>query len=771
MSKRGKNGLLRGALLTAVSFGALVAATHASAQEQKRVGVSEGEIIITARKYAETVQNVPLSVFAETGEALAARGITDTAQLAGSVAGIALQDGGPGYRTVFIRGMGSDRGNAPTTSFYLDESFVPPGGIVQTIIEPLYFDVERVEVLRGPQGTVFGGSSMGGTIRVISKKPDLSTMQWAGGVDLSNTKDGGFNYQLSGMLNLAVVPDKVALRIAGSYRHRDGFIDQIVAPAGFSGPERTPIGLTELYKDINDDESITLRAALSLNLTDRLNVTPSVFYQKTKAGAFGAIDRPAGERDVRRRVYADEGIKDEITLGNLLVTYDAGPVQILSSTSLSRRPASYREDISDFVFTRYFAPLMVTPIQFPYDATSKEDMFTQELRIASNGESRLNYVFGAYYEDYERGGTSIVQVEPATLLSGFPPSLHALVSSLYPTGVIFDRASAFDREQFAVFGEADYKITDALNFAIGLRYYNFHMNSEVIKPSYQAVKNKENGVNPRFSLSYKASEDHLLYVTASKGFRPGGPNRVFDAVERAACGTQYANAGVEIDPATGLVEPYGPDSVWNYEAGAKTDWADGRLRVNAAVYKMDWKNIQQTFLPACGRAVTQNFGSADVKGVELEWNAKLSSRLSFFGGVNYNKAEIAKDIPELGVLAGTKVQNSPEWSGNVNLEYGFDGPFGTDATALLNVRYVDRSYRDFAQTPASANRFQDEYTQVNFRVNFARNGWSWAIYANNLTDKNPGVMNFLSSGGPVTSHERMFTLQPRTIGISLRIDR
>lgn len=768
MAERGKSMWSRAVLLAAASAVAGPLAQEVRAQE---AGAGNDEIVVTARKREESAQDVPVSVFAASGEALAERGVTDASQLAGAVAGVSLQDGGPGYRTVFIRGMGSDRGNAPTTSFYMDESFVPPGGIVQTIIEPLLFDVDRVEVLRGPQGTVFGGSSMGGTLRIISNRPDPTALDWAVGADISQTQDGGFNHQLSGMANLPIIEDVAALRVAGSVRHRDGFIDQLVAPGGYSGADRTPVGPYDRYEDINDDDSVTLRAALSIDLTNRLNVTPSIFYQRTEAGAFAAIDRPPQQRDIRRQVRADENITDEITLGNVVVTYDLGDAEILSSTSYSRRPSSYREDITDFVFTRYFAPLMTSPVQMPFDADNRETLFTQEFRLASTGDSRLGYVVGAYYEDYDRSAHTIVQQDLAEILTGFPAGLHALVTSLFPTGVVFERENAFERVQWAAFGEVDYDLTDRLNLAVGLRYYQFNMDSEVILPSYQLVENEEDGVNPRVSLSYRASDDHLLYATVSKGFRPGGPNRVFDAVERTACGAQYAAAGVGIDPTTGQVDPYDADSVWNYELGAKTDWADGRLRLNAAVYAMDWQDIQQVFLPACGRAVTQNFGSAEVRGVELEWAAYLTDALSFYGGLNYNNAEIADDIPQLGVLAGTKVQNAPEWTGNLNLQYDFSGPFGTEAAGILSVRYVDNSFRDFAQSASASRRFQDEYTVVNARLNLVRGNWAWAIYANNLTDENPGVLNFLSSGGPVTAYERMFTLQPRTIGVSLRIDR
>jgi iron complex outermembrane receptor protein len=222
--------------LTLLMAGAsLLALPMPVAAQQSSEDEASDAIIVTARKREEALQDVPISVAALSGDQLAQQGLSDTAELATAVPGITMQDGGPAYRSVFIRGVASERGNAATTGFYIDEAPAQPGGTVQSIVEPLYFDVARVEVLRGPQGTLFGGSSMGGTIRIINNAPDPSKEAAAVGGDASFTRDGGFNWQANGMVNLPLAQDVAALRIAGSYRKRDGYIDKIVAPGGFTG--------------------------------------------------------------------------------------------------------------------------------------------------------------------------------------------------------------------------------------------------------------------------------------------------------------------------------------------------------------------------------------------------------------------------------------------------------------------------------------------------------------------------------------------------------
>jgi iron complex outermembrane receptor protein len=224
--------------LTALSLAAGLAGPVSA---QSTTASTVDDVIVTARKREESLQAVPISVAAYSEEALARQGITDIAQLARAVPGVSIQDGGPGYRSVFVRGVTSERGNSPTTAFYYDETFVPPGGVVQTVIEPIYFDVQRIEVLRGPQGTVFGGSAMGGAIRVLPNAPDASAgLGGALGADLSSTEDGGVNWTASGFVNLPIVADTLALRIAGSARRDEGYIDELTGT--FTGADRQASG-------------------------------------------------------------------------------------------------------------------------------------------------------------------------------------------------------------------------------------------------------------------------------------------------------------------------------------------------------------------------------------------------------------------------------------------------------------------------------------------------------------------------------------------------
>ncbi|MEQ1538785.1 MAG: TonB-dependent receptor [Sphingorhabdus sp.] len=754
-----RKALMRLLLATIAAFPTVpaLAQTQPSAQSGEP---KDQDIVVTARKREELLQDVPISVAALSGSQLAQQGLSDTAELATAVPGISIQDGGPGYRAVFIRGVASERGNAATTGFYIDEAPAQPGGTVQSIVEPLYFDVARVEVLRGPQGTLFGGSSMGGTIRIINNAPDTRKFAAAFGGDLSSTQDGGINEQVSGMVNLPIAPDTAALRLAASFRHHDGFIDKIVAPGGFSGPDRDSVGPTQLFENVNSDKSLTLRGALLLKLGDAVEITPSVFHQNTHGGV-GAMDLPPKAGDQRRMVVADEYLRDKVTIANLLVKVDLGSVELLSSSTLNWRRSSFSEDGSDYL-RETFLPSVGLPrvaVIGNFDGTGRENEFTQEIRLTSTGSGPLGFVLGGFYENRRASGTSLVQ--SSDLLVKFP-----IAAFYYPTGVLFSSASEGQRKHYALFGELNYNLTDKLSLSAGLRYYDYKLTSTQLNPT-ATTRSAENGFSPRFSLSYKLSDGNLVYATVSRGFRPGGPGRRLTPLFAARCQAQYAAAGIGID-ANGNVDPYDADSLWNYEVGVKTQTADRRLTFNAAAYAIEWKNIQQLYFPSCGAASTQNFGSARIRGIEADFNAALTDQFSLFGGININSSKIAHDVPELGVTAGTELQNTPRFTANINARFAFDGPFGSDAYVLGNVRHVGSSYRDFDRT--NPLKFQDKYTLVGLRAGMDLGKVDITLYVDNLFNQAPMISNFLSSFGLIPSRERGFTVQPRTVGASVRID-
>jgi len=753
------NAAHRLVLLAAVSMGTLVAG-QAVAQS---AAVQVDELVVTARKREESLQSVPVSVAAFTGEALAKQGIGDVVQLARAVPGVFVQDGGPGYRQIYVRGITSDRGNSATTGFFYDEAFVPPGGLGQAVIEPVYFDVKQIEVLRGPQGTIFGGSAMGGAVRVLPNDPEAGAFSAAIGADLSKTTDGGVNGSVSAMINVPLVADKAALRIAGSVRRDDGYIDLLVGT--FAGADRSPVGPVKRTKDVNGLDLTTVRVALLLAPTERLTITPSIFYQNLTADGFSAQDRPPMRRDSRRRVAVPERLQDEFILGSLKLEYElAEGLQLLSATNYSQRDPSFSEDGSDFIAETWLPGFGLPSVYVPndLDSTGRATMFTQEVRLATTGSQRLQFVAGAYYEKGRSRG--LLEVQAPALVAALP-----IVGLFYPNGLLFRQSSAFEREQKAVFGEASYAVTDRLKLTAGLRYFKYDIEAQT-GSGVQAgpvTTSSEDGFSPRLSLSYQVDPRKLIYGTIAKGFRPGGPNRIAPPPYSTTCVTDYARAGLPLG-ANGLIPAYGSDSLWNYELGGKARWMEGRLTTNGAVYYTEWSDIQQLFFPRCGLASTANFGKAEIKGAELEFNAQLTRALSVFGGLNYVDAKLSQDIPQLGLKAGMALQNAPEWSGAVNVQYEFDGPLASQAAVLVGYRYVGDSYRDFDRS--NPLKFQDGFGLLNARLTFRRGGTSLALYADNLTDENPAASAFSSSYGPINSHERFMSVTPRTVGVTVRLD-
>ncbi|WP_129647899.1 TonB-dependent receptor [Peristeroidobacter agariperforans] len=747
----------------AVLFGFLCSTASLA---QQTGGMLE-EIIVTATKRSERLQDVPISLQALTEASMAEQGITDVTGLVASVPGLSLADGGPGYRTLYIRGVASEYGSAGTTGVYIDDAFVQPGGIVQTIVEPLYFDLERIEVLRGPQGTLFGGSSMGGTVRFITNKPDTTQFAAAAGAEVSYTQDGGFNYEIDGMLNVPLASDVAALRIVGAHRDKDGYIDKLIGD--FSDPAREGSGSIRTIENVNDEEFSAVRVQLAVTPGERLAIRPSFMYQKTTSESFGAFDNPPDNYDQRRAIDVKEPIEDELKLGNLVVTYDWEGVQLLSSTSYSERDSWFKEDASDSIEETVLPDFYGMPrglfFYSTYDGSRFEESFQQELRLASTGEARLSWVAGVYYEDYDQD-------------NGFDWLVPGFSDAVFPVADdnFYHSKSWLNRKQKAAFAEGTWSITENLKATVGLRWYEFQVERQSYDrdgemnggplPDGPVYSSKEDGVSPRFSLAYDFG-DQMIYATASRGFRVGGPNSSVPGVDTGStCVAEYRAAGIGVTD-DGDVEGFESDELWNYEIGAKTAWADNRVVVNAAAYRMNWNDLQSLFLPACFFGATVNFGKATLTGVEVDYRIALTSALELSGGINYNDAEIAEDAPVLGVSKGDRLQNAPEWGGSVAIRYGFP-MFGGDGYSLATARYVDDSFRSFDHS--DPRTFQDSYTMVGARIGLRRDQWELSLFADNLLNEQPAMFHFISSFFGTASHTRMFPMRGRTIGMSFRKD-
>ena len=758
----------------AAAWGALFAATAALAQQASvgDTGSANGalnEIIVTAEKHSESLQKVPLSIVAYTAETLAETGVEDFASLAARIPGVTLNSAGPGQSSYSIRGIASVGGNAPTTGLYIDETpILPSGGDGATAtIDPDLFDLARIEVLRGPQGTLYGASSMGGTVRFITNQPNLAKEEGAVKVEGSDTQHGGGNVRLDAMYNMPLIEDRVALRMIGTYKDFSGFIDREVGvwapnpnvPAGFSAYPVSPAHPSAVIHDVNTEKLYSVRSLLKVAVSDAFTITPSVWVQDLQMGAPPDYDIPTGDSSApliqARPFNLSEAYSDRFVLSNLTMNYSLGWGSVLSTTSYMQRrettPDDETEALEDVFPQGQFVPNVYAPI-----LTTRE--LTEELRLAFNPAGwALSGVAGAYVNNANRH----------YYVNYLTPNYAQLFANSYTTSVLlagvplsdlnYSQHGDYSPKQSAVFTELNYALTDQWKATAGLRWYDLQYTAVRYEdgwsnggPTLSAGSAKNTGFNPKAELSYQATESQLYYLSASKGVRPGGVNTSNLAAK--GCGQDYG--------------PYQPDSLWNYEVGAKTGWFGGALTVNAAAYYIKWSDVQQGETLPCSYQITENAGSAVVHGGELEIESLIGGHVQLGGGVGYTKAVLGADAPNLGGTKGEQLENVPLWNANAHAKYLFTPAAGYDGFARADAQYVGESYPDFARSDPAT--FQRAYALLDLRAGVLHDAWEADLFMTNVFDKQAALSDFLSGNYSATTRTRMYTNQPRTTGLSLR---
>jgi iron complex outermembrane receptor protein len=753
---------------------ALIAATAAPAQ-QVPTGAAETaptaleEITVTAEKRSENLEKVPLSIIAYTTEAIAETGVQDFAALAARIPGVALNSAGPGQSSYSIRGVASVGGNAPTTGLYIDETpILPSGGDGATAsIDPDLFDLARIEVLRGPQGTLYGASSMGGTVRFITNQPNLVQQEGAVKVEGSYTEHGSGNARLDAMYNIPLIEDRVALRLVGTYKDVSGFIDrQIgvwapnpnVAP-GFPAYPVSAAQPSSIIRNVNTEKLYTLRSLVKIAVNNAFTVTPSVWVQDLQMGAPPNYDIPSGQSGgplIQARPFnIPETYSDHFVLSNVTMNYDLGWGNLLSTTSYMQRrettPDDETEALEDIFPQGQFVPNVYSPI-----VTTRE--FTEELRLGFNpAGAALSGVIGAYFNNADRHYyVNYLTPNYATLFAN-SYTTSVLLNGVQLSNLNYSQHGDYSPKQSAVFAELNYAITSQWKAIAGLRWYDLQYTAQRYEdgwsnggPTLSEGTAKNTGFDPKAEVSYQATEAQLYYVSASKGVRPGGVNTSNLAAK--GCGQDYG--------------PYQPDSLWTYEVGGKTRWLDGTVTLNAAMYYTKWSNVQQGETLPCSYQITANAGSATVKGGELEILSLIGSHVQLGGGVGYTKAVLAADAPNLGGLQGEQLENVPLWNANATAKYMFTPRAGYDGFVRADGQYVGESYPDFARTDPAT--FQRAYALLDLRASLSHDVWEANVFVTNALDKQAALSQFISGNYSATTRTRMYTNQPRTTGLSLR---
>ncbi|MDT9600354.1 TonB-dependent receptor [Sphingosinicella rhizophila] len=719
-----------------------------------------GDIIVTARRREESLMDVPVSISAVTAEEIELRGAKTLEDLARSVPGLVVARGSEqGDKNFAIRGISS----ASTVAVYLDDTPITFG---ENSPDLKLFDIAQVEVLRGPQGTLFGASSMGGAIRYASPRAHFTAFEGMGRVEGSLLRYGGTSYEGQGVVTGPLVHDRLALRLSGFYRHDAGYNDL-----------RDETNGEIVRRNIDTVDSFGGRAALSARIGERVEGTLSVIYQDEDHDGLPTFFSGRGVTDTialppRSRVgRADNFRKDRTVLPNLTLSADLGFARLTSSSSYVNRKLAVGADFSYFV-----QAALGIPDPFPLSVQSREfrefSGYVQELRLASSSTGPLQWLLGGFYRK-----TS--EHRPQSVPSNLGVLIPALEPALLPGGSLFEREVDTRRRQLAGFGELSYTIADVLTITAGVRFTELKQRIDreadgLFNGGFSEVHlaSKESPITPKFSVQYSPSDQVMVYATAAKGFREGGPNAPVP-LSLPACVSALAALGLTDAPAT-----YGTDSLWSYELGTKLQTSDRKFRVVGAVYHIDWSKIQESInlSGGCGFGFTDNIGSARSRGFELEATWRPVNGLSIDVALGHNNAKLTQDLitganasgPIIAAPKGTRLSDTPDWTAFVAGHYTFPLSGSWKGFARAELQYVGDARRHL-NTPSDdpRNLFQQSYELVNLRFGVTSGETEIQFFVNNLFNDDTLLYQSYQNFAPGTAYEGI-QVRPRVIGISAK---
>ena len=778
--------MLAGLSLLALTIGVPAAAQGAAAEDDANI------IIVTATKRDANLQDIPFSINAQTAEDIQKSGAVTLEDLSRNVAGLSVQNLGPGQSQVSVRGVSAGQvvrdqpGVKEQVGVYLDESVISLSLFTPDI--DLY-DLNRVETLRGPQGTLFGSGSVGGTIRYITNQPKIGVMEGSVEANLNLVDGDDIGGHLKGAVNIPM-GDTAAVRAVGYYTRYGGFINA-VGPAGGD--------------DVNSGERYGGRLALTFEPSDNLSITPRIVYQKITADGFNRQDiynlygnqftttRPQVTYDEREQyLLLREGFEDETLIADLNVNIGFGGARLTSVTSYINRDILVSRDAS--ALTGSVSVDLGFPdagVLLPSNLVDTTDLETwsQELRLASDNDSPFQWVIGGFYSKVDRVYTQTLPtpgydaVTDATLGAG----TSAAVANGFGVNSPYNAFLPYDIKQFALFGEVSYDLSDAFTATAGGRYYDFKETRSFVSGGLFANgdnrtdSTKSSGFTPRFLLSYDISDRVTVNAQASKGFRLGGVN---DPLNLPLC--TPADAAL-----FGGFQDYDDETLWNYELGIKSQ---GRgFTFNAAGFYNDIRNLQVTLdAGSCSSRIVFNVDKAHSMGVEFELGLSPSDGLDFNLSGSLIEAEFDTTLPGVlatatGIREGNRLPSVPKFQ--LSASGSYEWPIGDAANMYVaaSVQHVGTRFTQpadqennprtfvhglpFGGAPAASsttvNLQLPDYQLVNLSagVDFD-NGLSLIAYVNNLFDENALLSFDRERGGRARLG---YTVgQPRTFGVTAR---
>lgn len=764
------------ALAVAVAGASGVAAAPAPALAQQ---AAIEEVIVTARKRSESLQDTPIAVQAFTADRIEDLGIhrfEDFAVLSPSIAFVSWL---PGTQMMFIRGIADgsnpNRTNAATATLYLDEQPLNYGGGIADLHN---YDIERIEVLNGPQGTYYGASATSGTVRIITNKPDADAFSAGADLTAGLIDQGDGVSTLEGYVNIPLAEGVSALRLVGWYDQSGGFIDNVARTRTYQNGA-TAANDAFVKDDYNEEETLGFRAALRSDLGERWRGTLAGFHQKTETeGAWDHDPNRVGHLEVGR--FGPEF--GEITYSQIALTLegslDIGDIVYAGAYFNRNRDAT--SDYSDYVeyasfgnwiqqfacdgFYSYGNIGCNDPSMF-YQSDYDADRWSHEVRFTSSLDGPLNWILGAYYEKNESDNLLFWDM-PGIQHGGVPGDYYINNNGGSPLpNEWWSTSWDTESEQLAGFGELTYQMTEQLSATFGLRVFDSKFSSTTDWGGYfynakepSSGSGSTDGTIYKFNLTYRINDALLTYLTYAEGFRPGGRNS-----EGAT------NPSVP--------EIYEPDVLDSYELGWKSTLADGRVTFNGAVYYMEWSSFQTSIYdllisPLVFRA---NAGDAEVTGVEAELQAALTGNLSLQMAATYNSAELAKDFNStvdpsvVWAEKGRELPYVPEFKFSANARYQWTQGNAATGYAQLSYAYTAKSWNLLITEPFQAEavpKRQAAYDLMDLRLGWEFSGGRYGVelFGSNLFDEQAQI--FINTGN---YDERITTNRPRTLGVRLKV--
>jgi iron complex outermembrane recepter protein len=744
------------------------------------------EVVVTAEKVKSTIQDTPISISAVGSNQLEEQGIVNVEDIARDVPGLSMRSAGPGLTEYEARGLASNGGAAPTVGFYLDEIPLSPPALSQSgkvVIDPGLYDVDRVEVLRGPQGTLYGSGSMGGTVKVITSQPKLNQFEGSAQVTGSYTDGGGANGGANLMLNLPL-GEKFAVRIVGGDLYRSGWINLIAvnvpnAAATLLKPNQTPVYDAPVESDIpraNAEHMRNGRVTLLFQPNEDLSITAMAYDQRLSMGGYDLLDSsptsasPGKVYNAHYEVFPlREFLNDNVQIYGLTINANVGFADLTSATSYFTRLNHQAEDASESLYYSNQGAAPLAPNL--YHEVDPSHQFSQELRLTSHDVGGLHWVGGVFYSSLKSVWNEV---------SNSP--LNATATD--PDGSYFTSWNPYWVRQTALFADGSYKFDDHWKLAAGVRWYTYKSEqhefswgldapypNQAVAPT-QVTRASDSGFNPRVNLSYEPTRDLNVYTTISKGFRPGGANQILPS-------------GPPINCQPGVLA-FNPDEAWNYEVGEKAKLLDNRLTINGDVYYIRWLGVQQVITLPCGYQYYNNAGDGRAFGPELEINARLAEAWTMSVSGAYTDSKITSPSASfqafLSQVASTPdgvtrpcpvtgsctvpILNVPKETASASLAYRTEIVPNYQLTTRVDDSFVgpstDVAYFFGYHLPS--------YNVANLHLILDHGPWSAIAFVTNFTNEVALISaNNTSFQFNIPQTVRYSTNQPRTVGVQLNV--